>query len=253
MLLKGENRVVLHVEDYEACCRFYGEGLELASYGGWDYGPEDRGLKYKNNGMDIEIIHRPPPVPQGATTLMFEAVDLDECYQMILGKPFMAERIIEHVATRPYGIRCFRMLDPNGNDIVIYDNWNKELRVPATFRVQILTDHFDEVCSFYGDKLAFPVNVQRDNGEDDRVCVFGAAKGEIEVIYSPSNNPHLNNNLLVQIEVKDVDDLYEKAIAQGIQIIQPLTDEFYGHRDFLIRDPIGTTLKMFSPLETKKL
>ena len=103
---KNEFRSVLYVDDFEASTKFYGEGLELRSNYSWDDGPDDRGVKYLAAGGVIEVIRRDPPIAQGSTTLMLEKKDW-----LIF---------LEDLADRPYGIRCFRLLDPNKNDIVIF-------------------------------------------------------------------------------------------------------------------------------------
>ena len=94
-----EFRSVIYVDDYEACKRFYGDGLELTSGYSWDDGPDDRGIKYDIGGGMLEVIRRDPP-------------------QELKKKTYL--QFIAELADRPYGIRCFRLLDPNRNDVVIF-------------------------------------------------------------------------------------------------------------------------------------
>ena len=115
---KQEFRSVLYVKDFEASTRFYGEGLELPSKYSWDDGPDDRGVKYLAAGGVIEVIRRDPPIEQGSTTIMLEAEDVNVCYQAVKEKGWLT--FLEELADRPYGIRCFRLLDPNKNDVVIF-------------------------------------------------------------------------------------------------------------------------------------
>ena len=49
---------------------------------------------------------------------MLEAEDVNACYQAMKKKDWLI--FLEDLADRPYGIRCFRLLDPNKNDIVIF-------------------------------------------------------------------------------------------------------------------------------------
>jgi catechol 2,3-dioxygenase-like lactoylglutathione lyase family enzyme len=98
---KNEFRSVLYVDDFEASTKFYGEGLELRSNYSWDDGPDDRGVKYLAAGG-----------------VMLEAEDVNACYQAMKKKDWLI--FLEDLADRPYGIRCFRLLDPNKNDIVIF-------------------------------------------------------------------------------------------------------------------------------------
>ena len=106
---KNEFRSVLYVDDFEASTKFYGEGLELRSNYSWNDGPDDRGVKYLAAGGVIEVIRRDPPIAQGSTTLMLEAEDVNACYQAMKKKDWLI--FLEDLADRPYGIRCFRLLN----------------------------------------------------------------------------------------------------------------------------------------------
>lgn len=121
---KQEYRSVLYVKDYDANVKFYGEGLELTSNYSWDDGPDDRGIKYLAAGGVIEIVRRDPPLEQGAVTVMIEAEDVNTCYAAMKKKTWL--HFIEELADRPYGIRVFRLLDPNQNDVVIF-SYHKDL------------------------------------------------------------------------------------------------------------------------------
>ena len=59
-------------------------------------------------------------MPQGAQTLMFEATDVDACYSSIMHKARDVVCVLEPPSDRSYGIRVFRLMDPNKNDIVIF-------------------------------------------------------------------------------------------------------------------------------------
>jgi PhnB protein len=41
------------------------------------------------------------------------------------------------------------------------------------------------------------------------------------------------------VYVDDVDAFTEKAIAEGLQVLKPLTDQFYGDRSGAFKDPFG--------------
>ena len=48
----------------------------------------------------------------------------------------------------------------------------------------------------------------------------------------------------VSIEVDDVDDVHERAVAAGAEIVYPLTDEEWGLRRFFVRDPNGAVINV---------
>jgi len=66
----------------------------------------------------MESISRIPRLKRGPGTIMIEAEDVDACFAALKKKDWM--HFTENLADRPYGIRIFRLLDPNGNDVVIF-------------------------------------------------------------------------------------------------------------------------------------
>ncbi|HML16875.1 MAG TPA: VOC family protein [Bryobacteraceae bacterium] len=52
----------------------------------------------------------------------------------------------------------------------------------------------------------------------------------------------------VGIEVADVAEVYQRAVARGLNIIYPLTDEPWGVRRFFVVDPNGVILNVMSHL-----
>jgi len=48
------------------------------------------------------------------------------------------------------------------------------------------------------------------------------------------------------VEVADVDLAHDRALAQGTEIVYPLTDEPWGVRRFFVRDPTGAIANIVS-------
>jgi catechol 2,3-dioxygenase-like lactoylglutathione lyase family enzyme len=48
----------------------------------------------------------------------------------------------------------------------------------------------------------------------------------------------------VTIEVDDVDAVHARAVAEGAEIVHPLTDEPWGVRRFFVRDPNGAVINV---------
>lgn len=48
-----------------------------------------------------------------------------------------------------------------------------------------------------------------------------------------------NSPISLSIEVPDVDSFAERAVAAGMKVVRPPTDQFYGHRDATLADPFG--------------
>ena len=52
----------------------------------------------------------------------------------------------------------------------------------------------------------------------------------------------------IRLVVPDVDAVYERVTAAGVEITKPIGDRDYGLRDFTMRDPNGFRLRFASPL-----
>ena len=132
-----EVRTVLCVRDLERSRNFYQQTLELVPV--WDGGME--GCRFAAAGGAVEL--RPAgagacarggpglqpaapaaDLPQGPTTIMLEADNVDDCYSRLARKPGL--HVYEHIADRPYGIRLFQLLDPDENVIVIF-SWSRDV------------------------------------------------------------------------------------------------------------------------------
>jgi catechol 2,3-dioxygenase-like lactoylglutathione lyase family enzyme len=50
----------------------------------------------------------------------------------------------------------------------------------------------------------------------------------------------------VSVEVDDVDAAHAAALAQGCEIVHPLTDEPWGVRRFFVRDPAGKVINILA-------
>ena len=64
----------------------------------------------KSRSLPAKSVSTGKPLPYGPRTVI--------CYQAMKKKDWLI--FLEDLADRPYGIRCFRLLDPNKNDIVIF-------------------------------------------------------------------------------------------------------------------------------------
>jgi len=53
-------------------------------------------------------------------------------------------------------------------------------------------------------------------------------------------------NPVASLEVDDVDAAHERAVAAGLEIVHPLTDEDWGVRRFFLRDASGNVVNVLS-------
>ena len=50
----------------------------------------------------------------------------------------------------------------------------------------------------------------------------------------------------ISVEVTDVDGVHAKAVKMGLEIAYPLSDEEWGVRRFMLREPSGTIVNVLS-------
>jgi uncharacterized glyoxalase superfamily protein PhnB len=50
----------------------------------------------------------------------------------------------------------------------------------------------------------------------------------------------------ISVEVDDVDAVHTRAVERGLEIAYPLTDEEWGVRRFMLREPSGTMVNVLS-------
>jgi len=62
-----------------------------------------------------------------------------------------------------------------------------------------------------------------------------------------------NSPVWMSLQVPDVDEFAEHAVAEGMQMVRPPKDQFYGHRDATLRDPFGYTWGVFTVTEEMPL
>ena len=48
----------------------------------------------------------------------------------------------------------------------------------------------------------------------------------------------------MSVEVADVDDVHARAVARGVKVVYPLTNEPWGVRRFFVTDPNGTIINV---------
>jgi uncharacterized protein YndB with AHSA1/START domain/catechol 2,3-dioxygenase-like lactoylglutathione lyase family enzyme len=102
----------------------------------------------------------------------------------------------------------------------------------------ILSSRFDESRAFYNDVIGL------DGGDGlDWILFFGTEQREVQLSVMKLDikaNVHAD----VSIEVDDVDAVYDRARAEGAEIVYPLTDEEWGLRRFFVRDPNGAVINV---------
>jgi len=105
----------------------------------------------------------------------------------------------------------------------------------------ITSERIDESRKFYTEFLGFEVAMDMGwivtlTSPDNPTAQITLLRGPASAVVHPD----------LSIEVADVDAVHAKAIALGLQIVYPLTDEPWGIRRFFVADPNGVVINVVS-------
>jgi catechol 2,3-dioxygenase-like lactoylglutathione lyase family enzyme len=107
----------------------------------------------------------------------------------------------------------------------------------------ILVDDLDAAKGFYNAFLGFDVAMD----EPGFVMFASPSNRTAQITAADANTPALDRGISeaqVSVKVEDVDALHAKAVAQGLDIVYPLTDEPWGIRRFFVKAPDGTVINV---------
>lgn len=111
----------LSPEMFEPCVAFYEKVFDVTSFYGWDEGENDRGSKYKIGPLTLVVLAQEKPFedePSVPVNFQIEVEDIDAFYAHVSSAA--PDAITHTLFTRPYGWRMFRINDPAGNHINLY-------------------------------------------------------------------------------------------------------------------------------------
>jgi catechol 2,3-dioxygenase-like lactoylglutathione lyase family enzyme len=98
---------------------------------------------------------------------------------------------------------------------------------------------------FYAGFLGFDVAM-----DEEGFTMFASPTNRTaQITVADANAPGLDRGVReanISVEVEDVDAKYAEAVARGLEIVYPLTDELWGIRRFFVRDPDGTVINVAS-------
>lgn len=102
----------------------------------------------------------------------------------------------------------------------------------------------DQARAFYADLL--DLKVMMDHGWILTFAADATAAPQLSVASQGGSGTPVP---ALSIEVDDVDAIYRRAKASGLDIVYDITDEPWGVRRFYLRDPFGNTLNILSHLQ----
>ena len=107
----------------------------------------------------------------------------------------------------------------------------------------ITSERMEESRKFYTEFLG--MNLAMDMGWIATFVSPSTPTAQVTLMQAP---PPGTENPDVSMEVDDVAATHAKAVALGLEIVYPLTDEPWGVRRFFVKDPNGTVINVMSHL-----
>jgi catechol 2,3-dioxygenase-like lactoylglutathione lyase family enzyme len=117
----------------------------------------------------------------------------------------------------------------------------------------------DEALSFYRDTLGLEVRNDVANEGSRWITVGAPSQPGVSIVLtnylngSPADRDSVAALVAkgalngVHFRTDDVDGSFEKMRAAGAEIVQEPTDQFWGTRDFAVRDPSGNLVRIDQP------
>ncbi len=111
---------------------------------------------------------------------------------------------------------------------------------PAGIMPMISVDDVDAVREFYVEKLGFQ-HKMGVVGKDGSLDFVNVTLGASALMFMRSPEPDAGNGARRSVEiylgVDDVDAYHEQVSAKGVKAADPLTDQWWGDRTFVVEDP----------------
>lgn len=101
-------------------------------------------------------------------------------------------------------------------------------------------EHFDFTVMFSSD---WYVHMQEKDNDNVALAILDGAHSTI-----PIASRGTASGLLLNFEVENVDDVYQRIKAAGLPIRLDLRDEDFGQRHFLTSDPNGVLIDIIKPI-----
>jgi PhnB protein len=114
----------------------------------------------------------------------------------------------------------------------------------------LAVESIERSLQFYADVLGFATEFSLP-GPDGSLVHASIKRGESVLMFGKRdpNNPHDQGRLGAGVALvatvnddEDIDAYFQQVKAAGASIVQEPTDQFWGHRDWIIADPDGYLL-----------
>ncbi|TRW97534.1 glyoxalase [Paracoccus sp. M683] len=115
----------------------------------------------------------------------------------------------------------------------------------------LMTDDVAGSATFFTRHFGFTPQYQDESYvhlqmSDDPSVNLAILKGDHTTI--PAQGQGRASGLLLNFEVEDVDAMHSRLTRQGLTPIQPLRDEDFGQRHFILQGPEGVLIDVITPI-----
>ena len=104
--------------------------------------------------------------------------------------------------------------------------------------------NFDELVTFYRDKLNLPVEYSNHN-----FIQFSTQGTKLYIHRLGDDLPLRNHTVEIHFDVPDVDDAYQELIKRGVEFEDLPANRPWGVRMAAFRDPEGYSIEIVGPLD----
>ena len=113
---------------------------------------------------------------------------------------------------------------------------------PAGVLAVLPSSDVEEALDFYTETLGF-TELFRLPGPDGKLvdARVSYAGGQVMLNLNPEMAPHAGGGVYLWFRLvdDDIDDLYDRLVAAGVQVVEEIGDRFWGDRSFTITDHAG--------------
>ncbi|MPY90603.1 MAG: hypothetical protein GEU99_22120 [Luteitalea sp.] len=120
---------------------------------------------------------------------------------------------------------------------------------PAQVIPNVYVESVDKTRSFFIDKLGFEhmMGMVGKDGQLDFCMVV--RDGGMVMIARPQEGKATAPSAEIYIEVADADAYHEQVSQQGVKVVDALTTQWWGDRNFSVQDPHGYKLWFFKTVK----
>lgn len=118
--------------------------------------------------------------------------------------------------------------------------------------VRLISDHVEVVARFYADVMGSAAVGSADyteiGGEKGTGTIAIVSRAGMTGAGQPVPESLVNSSVILEFVVDDVDVVRTRIDRFRDAVVQEPTDQAWGNRSMLIRDPDGTLVNVYSPL-----